>query len=257
MSQSHHPAAQVSAATDPNAAARTEIMDAIRHRNEEILAIGAPYSGNPTVQAIINRSLVDPAVTVERFGADVLAAPGPRRGAAERWRRRRRGICTVVCPRSAAVTAVAATSSKLPAIPSVLRAGIGLAKPHPGVRDVQGWPSATSCGPASAAPGGRRGFGANTRSELVKAGDVHSAISPPSWRTLGKALRAGYEAEPATFEARTRRVLVPDFKLQSRVLLGSASHCCRSPKVASTSTAAWTKTSRSPTASASSVAWCS
>src|SRR5690606_13889086 len=40
--------------------------------------------------------------------------------------------------------------------------------------------------------------------------------------SLGKALRSGYESEQQTFTAWTRKVEVPDFKPQSRVILGSA-----------------------------------
>lgn len=221
MPQPHQPTAPAAAAVESNAAARTEIMDAIRVRNEEILALGAPYTGNPAVQAIINRSLVDPTVSVERFGSEILAALAhgaePLNAGAGVVAGSAHSSLSFGGVHRGAGDFVEAASDML-----VLRAGIRVEKPHAGVRDVQGMALSDVMRASISRAGRSEGFTGNSRSALVKAAMSTSDFPAILENTLGKALRAGYETEPATFEAWTRSVLVPDFKQQSRVLLGSA-----------------------------------
>ncbi|EFF49132.1 conserved hypothetical protein [Xanthomonas citri pv. aurantifolii str. ICPB 10535] len=104
----------------------------------------------------------------------------------------------------------------------VIRAGVRIESPHPGVREIQGMALSDIMRASLSRSGRADAFGANTRGDLVRAAMSTSDFPAILENTLGKALRAGYAAEPATYENWTRRVLVPDFKQQSRVLLGSA-----------------------------------
>ncbi len=101
----------------------------------------------------------------------------------------------------------------------LLRGGIQVAKPHAGAADV--------------APLGLHGIiracaqrsGRYTGGNIAEA--IRAALSTSDFpaileNSLSKTLRTGYESEPQTYTGWSRLTTVPDFKEQSRVILGSA-----------------------------------
>lgn len=206
----------------PAAAAPSDVITQLRDRNQEIAAYGECWKDRPAVQAIITAALIDPTVTTELVRARVLNALG--RDAEPLGSIMYGGPDPVTVSSFSArhsedsrrADFVAAASDAL-----AIRAGIRIAKPHAGVRDVQGMGLADMMR-ASLNLQGQYSAGHFSRGELIKATMSTSDFPAILENSLNKALRSGYEAEPATYEAWTRRVLVPDFKAQSRVLLGSA-----------------------------------
>lgn len=101
----------------------------------------------------------------------------------------------------------------------LLRGGIHVDKPHAGASDV--------------APLGLHGIiracaqrsGRYTGGNIAEA--IRAALSTSDFpaileNSLSKTLRTGYESEPQTYTGWSRLTTVPDFKEQSRVILGSA-----------------------------------
>lgn len=101
----------------------------------------------------------------------------------------------------------------------VLQAGISIDKPHAGARDIAGL-GLHGIIRACAQRAGRNG--AMSIGEAIRAALSTSDFPAILENALGKVLRRGYEAEPFTAAAWTRLVMVPDFKEQSRAILGSA-----------------------------------
>lgn len=211
-------------------AAQKAVMTALRHRNETIAAISKGYiDTNPAIRDYTMRALADPAVTVESYGQKVLAmlAEGrePLGGALSLDLYGR----TLINGRLADGYSPSASGgypagndfAQAASDALAIRAGVKVEKAHPGARDVQGM-SLTEIMQACVRRSGRGGFGDRTGGGLVRAALTTSDFPEILENTLGKALRAGFEAEPATYEAWTRKVLVPDFKPQSRPILGSA-----------------------------------
>lgn len=208
------PAAHTAAA--PTDSAMQAALAAIRDRNTEILSLAEPHMANDEIRAYVNGvvAAADMNVTAANVGKHILALMArnaePLNGYA--------GVDPT--RRSTAAGAgdfVSAASDAL-----VMRAGVRIESPHPGVREIQGMALSDIMRASLSRSGRTDAFGANTRGDLVRAAMSTSDFPAILENTLGKALRAGYAAEPATYETWTRRVLVPDFKQQSRVLLGSA-----------------------------------
>ncbi|AMU99418.1 head maturation protease, ClpP-related [Xanthomonas citri] len=204
------------AAAAPTGSAMQAALAAIRDRNTEILAMAEPHMGNAEICAYVNGvvAAADMNVTPANVGKHILALMGrnaePLNGYA--------GVDPTRRSTSAgAGDFVSAASDAL-----VIRAGVRIESPHPGVREIQGMALSDIMRASLSRSGRADAFGANTRGDLVRAAMSTSDFPAILENTLGKALRAGYAAEPATYENWTRRVLVPDFKQQSRVLLGSA-----------------------------------
>ncbi|NJC50286.1 UNVERIFIED_ORG: ATP-dependent protease ClpP protease subunit/phage major head subunit gpT-like protein [Xanthomonas campestris] len=226
MPQPHNQGARASHSTpaspDTSSAVQAAVA-AIRARNTEILAIAEPHLGNGEIRAYVDNVLAsaDMSVSLDQVGRGILAIMG-------RHSEPLGGYLGVAAGSTAsAVTNSSAHRSGADFVNAAsdalaLRAGIRVAKPHPGARDVQGMALSDIMRASLSRSGRSDGFGANTRGDLVRAAMSTSDFPAILENTLGKALRAGYETEPATYETWTRRVLVPDFKQQSRVLLGSA-----------------------------------
>lgn len=211
---SNSAASNAGAIVDANAAAQAsgsvEAIQALEARNAEILAIGAPYMGRERIHDYTIAALANPRVSLDQYRERLLGMLGAQ---------------STPCGmygthfESAAGNGndfVAAASDTL-----AIRAGIKVQTPHAAARDLQGM-SLGEIMRVCVSRGGRTlDIGASSRKHIVKAAMSTSDFPAIMENTLGKALRSGFEAEPSTFEAWTRKVTVPDFKPQSRVLLGS------------------------------------
>lgn len=226
MPQPHNQGARAPHSTpaspDTSSAVQAAVA-AIRARNTEILAIAEPHLGNSEIRAYVDNVIAsaDMSVSLDQVGRGILAIMGRHSEPLGGYLGVTAGSTASAISHSSAHRSgadfVTAASDAL-----ALRAGIRVARPHPGARDVQGMALSDIMRASLSRSGRSDGFGANNRSDLVRAAMSTSDFPAILENTLGKALRAGYEAEPATYESWTRRVLVPDFKQQSRVLLGSA-----------------------------------
>lgn len=183
---------------------------ALRARNDEMLAIATPYMTREKIRSYTIEALADPRLSVDSFRAKVLALLGAD---------------ATPCGMPRAFETGAANGNDFVAAASdamVIRAGINVQHPHPGARDVQGMSVAELMRVCLSRSGRTLDIGASSQKHLVKAAMSTSDFPAILENSFGKSLRSGFEAEPSTFEAWTRRVLVRDFKPQSRVLLGSA-----------------------------------
>lgn len=205
----------------PKAAENTPLTDAapdpisdLRHRNDWIASVGDGHMEEPAIRSLVINSLRDPAVTLESFNQQFMMLSAQGRGPLG-------GAATID---AAARTGVGGSDFVQAAADALaIQSGVKIENPHPGARDVAGM-GLRGIVRACVQRGGRDGeLGMNaSHGTMVKAalstGDFPLILS----NTLGKVLRAGFETEPSTHEAWTRQVLVPDFKLQSRPILGSA-----------------------------------
>lgn len=198
--------------TDPVAAAN----DALRTRNNEINIRAAAFIGNPNVRDYTLRALADPDVTVDEFSKHVMDMIGRDTTSVAGSHRESDAQLRVSGGAAAGHDFVEAASDSL-----AIRAGIKIENPHAGVRDVHGM-GLTDIARACVHRSGRSVDGSKPKGAIIKAALSTSDFPAILENTLGKALRGGFEAEPATHDAWTRKVLVPDFKPQSRVILGSA-----------------------------------
>lgn len=191
-------------------AAHDAVMEALRARNESITAMAEPYlNESQPIRALTMNALSDPTITAADFGQAVLAQLARGRGPLN-------GGGMVYSHASGPRDLVQAASDAL-----AVRAGVRVDKPHPGMRDVQSM-SLQEIMRACVNSGGRSfDFDIHSNGGLVRAAMSTSDFPAILENTLGKALRGGFEVEPSTHEAWTTKVTVPDFKLQSRVILGS------------------------------------
>jgi ATP-dependent protease ClpP protease subunit len=101
-----------------------------------------------------------------------------------------------------------------------IRAGVTVSKPHAGAAEFRA-AGVADIARACLSRAGQAHQGM-TSAALIQAamsvGDFPAILS----NTLGKALRAGFESEPASHRGWVRTSHVADFKEQSRVILGSA-----------------------------------
>lgn len=204
-------AAQPDAAASTNApVVNAQVLNMVHQRNENILAISRPYIHHTSINSYMLAALADPRIGLEDFRAQVMDLLGreaaPANGSGGRVE------CGI-----AVGDFVAAVSDAL-----AMRAGIKIAQPHPGVRDVQGM-GLTDIMRACVGRSGRAlEFGSQAKGAIVRAAMSTSDFPAILENTLGKTLRAGFEAEPFTADAWASKTTVPDFKPQSRVILGSA-----------------------------------
>ena len=190
-------------------AAHDAVMEELRKRNEEIAAMARPLLGRPGVNDLMVKALADPTVTAAQFGQDVLAILGHEATPTARYSEpHARG------GEPAGRDFVQAASDAL-----AMRAGVRIVKPHAGARDVAGM-GLHGIIRACAQRSGR--YNGNNLGDAIHAALSTSDFPAILENTLGKSLRSGYESEQQTFTAWTRLVKVPDFKPQSRVILGSA-----------------------------------
>jgi hypothetical protein len=102
-----------------------------------------------------------------------------------------------------------------------MRAGVRLDRPHPGARDLA-HASVVDLARTCLSQAGRTVPGFSNRPAIVKAAMSTSDFPLLLGDSIGKILRKGYEAEPASHRMWVKVSDVPDFKPQSRVGLGSA-----------------------------------
>lgn len=192
-------------------AAHDAVMDALKARNEEITAMAAPFMGNATIRDLTIRALSDPAVSAAEVGQRILAAMGQGREPLNG------GAHVAAGGGSSGGDFVKAASDAL-----AIRAGIRIEKPHPGARDVGGMGVAEIMRACVSRSGRSFDFSTQNHGGLIRAAMSTDDFPAIVGDTLNKALRRGFEVEPSTYEAWTRSVLVPDFKAQTRPILGSA-----------------------------------
>ena len=204
-------------------AAMKAVMQGLQQRNDSISAMAKGFLHVPGVSDLLVRALANPSIKAEEFSQQLLAKIGQDtvplfagqpesgiRAAGMDWSGGRISGGNPV----GSDFAHAASDALL------VRAGIRVAKPHAGARDVMGM-SLPEIIRACIGRGGRA-WGGDARTSSFRAAMSTSDFPAILENSLSKALRAGYETEPATFTAWTRHVRVKDFKPQSRVLLGSA-----------------------------------
>lgn len=190
-------------------------MRQLRERNERISAMANPLLSDERIRDYTMQALADPTVTPEDFGQRALAILAQGREPLGSY-----GMSKMHASGGTPAGAgdfVAAAGDAL-----AIRAGIKVSKPHPGAGDLQGMSLTEIMHACVRRSGDDRGFGARTGGNLVKAALSTSDFPGILENSLSKALRNGFETEPATFEAWTRKVEVPDFKAQQRPILGSA-----------------------------------
>lgn len=212
-------------------AAHDAVMQALRERNETIAAMGAPYmESNQAIRAYTITALSDPTVTPEEYGQRVLGILGrdcEPLGGAVRIDGYGRHVVNGVPDGSLSIRASGGHAAggdfaRAACDALAIRAGIKVDKPHPGTRDVQGMTLSEIMHACVRRSGRSVDLGAGSGGGLVRAALSTSDFPAILENSLGKALRSGFEAEPATFEAWTRKVMVPDFKPQARPIIGSA-----------------------------------
>ncbi|TXH66600.1 MAG: hypothetical protein E6Q88_11690 [Lysobacteraceae bacterium] len=188
-------------------AAYDAVMQNLTERNEQVQGLFAAFRDIPGIQALEARCLADPRMSIDRIQAQILARV-PNNAAP---------LSGGNSVRSDSSDFVRAASDSL-----LIRAGIRVSNPHPGARDVMGMGLKDIVRACISRGGGSR-FGEGDSQQLSFRAAMSTSDFPSILNgTLNKALRGGYEVEPATFAAWTRHVFVPDFKEQQRLLLGSA-----------------------------------
>ncbi|GGA70664.1 hypothetical protein GCM10011521_05940 [Arenimonas soli] len=199
-------------------------FQALRTRNEGIIFAARSFAHVEGVQDLAMAALSDTDASLEDFQAKVMALAGKDISplaqvfSLDSAANRDLSNARFSGGNPAGSDFVLAVSDAM-----LIRAGIAVEKPHAGARDVMGMGLQEVMRNCVARSGGQGNWaGGDSRRSFVRAALSTSDFPAILENSLGKALRTGYEAEPATFEAWTRKVLVPDFKEQSRVILGSA-----------------------------------
>ncbi len=185
-----------------------------RNRRAEIRArVPAIYASRPEIREILDAALDDPAITADQVAARVLATLGqgaepinrqPASAGAVTWGENRHHDQF----RAAATDAL------------LLRAGIQVANPHPGARDVRGMSLVQIAGSLLTQQG--RGFVGESPHAVLKASMTTSDFPLLLAGVASKALMRGYEDEPASHRAWVQDVEVSNFKPQSRVAISEA-----------------------------------
>jgi ATP-dependent protease ClpP protease subunit len=207
-----HP--KMNTTTEPQAGAPVDPMAALRDRNFRIRDMAKQFAGRPEIAALEADALADPSTSFEQFNSKIFAAlaancPGPLTpqprgstyGAA--WQ-----------PERADGFAEAAADAL------AIRAGVRVANPHPAARDLR-MTSLQDLARASLSRIGRphRDLSGNALIQAaLTSGDFGSLLS----NSLGKAIRAGYEADMQSHAAWVRFTQVNDFRTQTRPILGAA-----------------------------------
>lgn len=192
-------------ASEISAAQRTEILAAERERCARIREFS---SIRPAVAVLAERAISD-GMSFEVFGQAALEIMGrdvtPCGGFV-----RTDGLSASRTSREGFVEAASDVLA--------IRAGIRLEKVHPGARDLSGMSIAALAEACL------------NRNDLARgsspAATIRAALTTSDFPliledTIRKSLRKGYEDEPSTHTRWISRSTVPDFRPQSRVILGS------------------------------------
>ena len=160
-----------------------------------------------THRALLDECLDDPRISVQDATERLLAKLG------ERHEPLSGGAYVVPAERLSDFQAAAVDAL-------CLRAGIPVEKPHPGARDL-GAMSVVEMARVCLSRAGRSHGGLDA-GRVIKAALTTGDFPALLENVLGKSMRRGFESEPASHRAWVRVTRVPDFKPQSRVILGSA-----------------------------------
>ncbi|MBX5463686.1 MAG: Clp protease ClpP [Steroidobacteraceae bacterium] len=189
--------------TQPNA---EEILAAETTRRRAIRAVFSARCASEH-RALLDECLDDPSCTVDKAREKLLAKLG------EQYEPLGAPVVTSL-PQQTSDFVAAATDALL------MRAGIHVEKPHAAARDVRTM-SVIDMARACLSQRGKSHAGM-APGKLIKAALTTSDFPSILENALGKALRNGYESDPQSHTAWVNRTMVPDFKTQSRLLLGSA-----------------------------------
>lgn len=203
-------------APNSNESSHQQIIAAERNRVADIRAMAAPHveSGEraPRYRAAMDQAIAEGA-TPEAFGQRMLALMAEGREPLGSY-----GVSTdegygrtLAGGRGGSL--VRAASDVLAA-----RGGVPVENMHAGAGDLRGMSIsdiARACLPRDAFERGMSGPAA------IRAAMTTSDFPAILGDTIGKALRRGYEMEPGTHSIWVRRGTVPDFKEQTRAILGA------------------------------------
>ena len=196
--------------------ANEQVRQAERTRVIEINGVSDQFRSRlPGVEAIANTAISE-GITVAEFRTRVMNSMADADDAAGgRLNRAPDGYFGGTLEGGGSREFIAAASDAL-----LLRSGIRVAQPHPAARDMRGL-SVLDLARTCVSRSGRTYTGDSP--ELV----VRAALSTSDFPallgdTLGKALRQGVENEAATHRQWCVVTEAPDFRTQSRVILGSA-----------------------------------
>jgi ATP-dependent protease ClpP protease subunit len=201
------PQSQVSSGGPTMPQSREEIFAAERERRAQIRTIATPLVRQEGGQAVLDALLDDPGVSVESAKTRILSELGKHAVPINPW--------SAPPPGSGGQDFVSAATDAL-----CIRAGIAIEKPHAGAGDIRSM-SVLEIARACLSRAGR------THSGFRDGKIIQAALSTSDFpgileNSLGKALRNGYETGQQSHRAWVRKTMVPDFKTQSRLLLGSA-----------------------------------
>jgi ATP-dependent protease ClpP protease subunit len=196
-------------AAQGGAVVQVDALAAIRKRNLHIQALLEPFKERTEIKELIMQAMTDPSMSVQHVSDRALMLLAAR--------------AESVAGTSAIRVEMGDTRSDLRAgaVDALLiRAGIAIEKPHPAARDFRG-ASLVDIARSFMAQSGVAHSGLS-RPELFKAAMTRSDFPSLLADSATKALRLGYEDEAASYTLWTKRSTVPDFKIASRVILGSA-----------------------------------
>lgn len=199
--------------TEPQAGAPVDALAALRDRNAKIADMGRQYLADERVQAITRDALADVSMSVDAYYAKVLATLAAGR---EPLNPQPRGASSVDAwqpDRSDGFVQAAGDAL-------AIRAGIRVAKPHPAAADLR-FSSVQDLARASLSRAGRHHrdlAGTALIQAALATGDFPALLS----NSLGKAIRMGYESDMQSHAAWVRFSSVPDFRSQTRPILGAA-----------------------------------
>lgn len=214
QSQNGNAATDGADAQEVAANARRAVLAEIRDRNDHMKALAQAHMENPGVRAIYAAAISNPEMTLQAFGSDILAELGRGRGPLNGGGRVTNHGEGGGEPNGSDFVQAASDAM-------VIRAGIRVNSPHAAAKDLNGMGIGELARACISRSGAGRGLG-QTGAGLIRAAMSTSDFPAILENSLGKALRKGFEVEPMTADAWTSKILVPDFKPQTRVILGAA-----------------------------------
>jgi ATP-dependent protease ClpP protease subunit len=208
LSKYRHVPPEVMAMTTPQAGAQSaeQILAAETGRRAAIRALFRPHVD--AHRDLLDECLDDPKCSAASASEKLLAKLGEDVTPTA-------GLMVFGGSPSRSTDFVAAATDAL-----VMRAGIRVEKPHAAARDLASM-SVLDVARSCLSMAGKTHRGLDSM-RLIKAAMTTSDFPSLLENALGKALRAGYESDPQSHVAWVKKTQVPDFKSQSRLLLGSA-----------------------------------
>jgi len=201
------PQTQITSGESPMPQSRAEILAAETQRRSDIRTMARAMLSRDGGQTVLDSLLDDPEMSVESAKTRILAELG-------------KGASPVGGPRGTAPIHEGRDFIDAASDALCIRAGIHVDKPHAGTRDIQSM-SVIDIARVCLSQAGRS-FGGFTGGKVIQAAMSTSDFPGILENALGKALRNGYETTEQSHRAWVRKTQVPDFKSQSRLLLGSA-----------------------------------